>query len=1664
MKRVLLILLLSIGLFANENVDNTLEHNKSKDIKQDFTKATIFQIRMESNYYDHLAQQMYRGNKYFTKPVRGKILDRNGKVLAINDISGFSIKLKPHLSQHTKEKIESTKKYINRLFPDLNQTKIDKAMLYTKYNFGGRLLKIVKQFPDINQTKLFKNYLTDELEKNLDIVIKEFPYLSKEKLTLNYLRKESIYNNHFISIVDSISYKDMIGAYPKLSLNKHLRIESKTKRIYPEGALTTHIVGYASRSSRKAKKKDREKNAIETNSYGKAIGVVDIVGVNGKGGLEKQYNNILQGELGYRVVKLSETNKEVAEIERKKPIDGKDLILNIDLGLQKRVNELFKGQSGVAVVMNVNGDVLSAVSYPSYDPNLFVEGISSKDWKELTSDFNHPFTNKIVSGLCSPGSTIKMGMALAFSKAGIDVNSSENCKGYITVGKHKFRCWSHDGHGQVELRRAIAESCHVYFYNKALKIGIDKISKHIREMGLGVKTGVDLANEKSGLIPNKAWKMKRFKLPWYRGETVISSIGQGYNLVTPIQVARYTAFLAIQHLPTPHIVHDIAGEIVKPKYKELEVNQQVLNTIRMGMYDICNSPDGIARKDMSELPIVVAGKTGDSQIIYIPKSEKKRMNKSQLDHYSRFHRWFTTYAPFKNPKYVVTVLVEHGERNSSQLIASEIYKWMVKEGYFGNELKDYKKNSHSKDSKNYYNLGFKYEKGKGIKQDLTKAKEFYSKACDSGDSWGCYSLGSIYYRGKGIKQDFTKAKEFYSKACDAEDAFGCYKLGFMYEKGKGIKQDWTKAKELYRKACDAKNAWGCFNLGVMYDEGKGVKQDFNKAKDLYGKACNGGNAKGCFKLGLMYEVGKGMKQDYTQMKELYATACNGDNIEGCAKYCETGDDWGCSKLGLMYYKNKNFTKLKELNSKACDSGDAKMCFNLGYMYYDGIGVKQDYKKAVELYQKSADQGLANAQYNLGRMYYYGQGVKKDYKKARELFQKSADQGNTNAQYNFKFLSAKIIPILPPITKIGETYNKKTYKQNFYIDKPSFVRSVAISPDGKYIVSGSDDYSVKIWEMKSGKLLKILNGHTNWINSVLISNDGKYIFSGSGDGSVNIWEMESGKLLKTLKGENPIGSVGISKDAKYIVTGLENGTLNIWERESGDLVKTLVGDKKAVTSIALSNDDKYIVSGSRDRSIKVWERDSGKLVKTLKGHRYDINSVAISNDSKYIVSGSDDRRIKIWEIESGKVIKTLKVYADVNSIVISNDDKYIISGSRDGNIDIWEMESGKLLKTLEGHTALIKSVAISKDGKYIVSSSYDDSMKIWDRESGKVLKTLEGHINFIRSIAISNDSKYIVSGLSEKRIDIWDIESGKPLKILEGHKKWVNSVAISSDAKYIVSGSEDGSIKIWERESGELVKILAGHTQSVTSIALSKDDKYIVSSSGDRSVKIWERESGKLLKSLWHWGMVYSVAISSDDKYVVSGSWNKKIRIWDRESGKRLKTLKGHTSVVSSLAISNDTKYIISSSWDGNVTIWDRESGTALKTLKGVESVAISDDSKYIVSSSKDNNIDIWERESGKRLKSLKGHTDIVSSVAISKNSKYIISGSWDGSIKIWNTKSGKLVKEFISGKSGCWQSIDFEASPPVLYRGDDGTFLLKKRELYRDGNRSSYALEPAYSN
>ncbi|MFW3411235.1 penicillin-binding protein 2 [Aliarcobacter butzleri] len=503
----------------------------------------------------------------------------------------------------------------------------------------------------------------EKLESIVDVVVKHFPQYDKNKLLKEYKRNDSAYNHEFIEIIDFIPYEEFFPKYTILASNEDLKIEPSSKRFYPYNETAAHIIGYVG----KASKLEILNNEIAVHS-----------GIVGKNGLEKFYNSKLQGELGYKDVKVNALNQEIEVLEEKDASTNNNIEISIDIKLQRYLQELFDGKSGSIVVMDArNGEIIAAASFPEYDSNIFARGISQNEWNQMRNDFNHPFTNKIINGLYPPGSVIKMGVALSFLENGIPENFTVNCSGSLPIGNRNFRCWKTTGHGNINFRSAIAESCDDFFYKGSLKLGINKISHTLDKLGFGQLTGIDQINEFMGVNPNKEWKEKKFNKPWYVGETVITSIGQGNMLTTPLQIARYTAFIATGKLPKPHLY--------KANYEEpkaLDIPEKHIDLMRKGMYDVSYGDRGTARRYItSKVPI--ASKTGTAQVVSIPQSEKVRMKESELEYFQRSHAWITTYGPFKNPKYVVTVVQEHGGGGGSATggVASKIFDKLYELGY-----------------------------------------------------------------------------------------------------------------------------------------------------------------------------------------------------------------------------------------------------------------------------------------------------------------------------------------------------------------------------------------------------------------------------------------------------------------------------------------------------------------------------------------------------------------------------------------------------------------------------------------------------------------------------------------------------------------------------------------------------------------------------------------------------------------------------------------------------------------------------------------------------------------------------------------------------------------------------------------------------------------------
>ncbi|HEX5671045.1 MAG TPA: penicillin-binding protein 2 [Sulfuricurvum sp.] len=518
---------------------------------------------------------------------------------------------------------------------------------------------------------LVKGKDTRLLDDEIAYLLSMIPNLDVKKMIKNYKQQDSYYNHTFIDVVEFVPHETMIPLYSLMNLRETIKITPSPKRLYPHGNAASHIIGYVARANQKE---------VENQPVLKLLGHV------GKSGIEKYYNNYLQGEAGERRIKVNAHNVEIEEIGRSATKENRTLVLNIDMRLQNYIGSIFENKVGAVVVMDTKGAIYAAGSFPEYDLNAFVEGISSEQWSYLINSVDAPFTNKIINGLYPPGSTIKTGLGLLYVSSGIlNEDSSVNCTGTFRLGNRSFRCWKKTGHGGgVSIEKAIRESCDDYFYKGSLNVGIERMSHGLNRMGMGVKSNIDLPNEFIGTVPSRHWKKEKFKQPWYRGETLNTAIGQGDFLATPIQIAQFTALMATGKLPVPHLAYKIGSKINDPKPRDVltKIEKEKLPIIQHAMRDVCNDPRGTAKAYVStRFPI--SGKTGTAQTTGIGQSVKNRQSEYSMEYLKRSHAWFTTYGPSENPQFIVTVLVEHGGHGGEATggIVSGIYNKLLELGY-----------------------------------------------------------------------------------------------------------------------------------------------------------------------------------------------------------------------------------------------------------------------------------------------------------------------------------------------------------------------------------------------------------------------------------------------------------------------------------------------------------------------------------------------------------------------------------------------------------------------------------------------------------------------------------------------------------------------------------------------------------------------------------------------------------------------------------------------------------------------------------------------------------------------------------------------------------------------------------------------------------------------
>ena len=535
-------------------------------------------------------------------PKRGRILDRYGRLMAINKLN-YRVMMVP-------ENVNDLKQILEKLTRIIDLSRYDLL----------RLKRDIKRYRSFTPILLKENLEWDKIAK----------------IEVNTEQLEGIF------------------------------IDVGEQRFYPSGSAVAAVCGYVSQVTDQQKKTDP---------------LFSIPGFKvGKSGMEKFYDIALRGKSGSKQIEVNAFGRQIRELEKREGEEGKDVWLTIDLELQKYVSQRLARESASCVVMDIHkGDLLAVVSTPSFDPNAFNRGLTKSEWEKIVNNSRNPLNNKAISGQYAPGSTFKMVVALAALEKGIISNRSNYfCTGSLELGDSIFHCWKKNGHGKMNMISAIAQSCDVYFYEVAKRLGIDAISSMARRLGLGQIFNIELSGEAKGLMPTREWKKKNKNSSWQQGETLLAGIGQGLILATPLQLAVMTSRIVNGgKAVTPRLTKgislnksdlDSSNNSKLGNFKNIGINITNLDLVKKSMSFVTNSPQGTAfRARIIDPKYRFGGKTGTVQVRRISAEEREigvKKNKD-LEWHERDHALFVGYAPLSNPRYVVSVVVEHGGGGST---------------------------------------------------------------------------------------------------------------------------------------------------------------------------------------------------------------------------------------------------------------------------------------------------------------------------------------------------------------------------------------------------------------------------------------------------------------------------------------------------------------------------------------------------------------------------------------------------------------------------------------------------------------------------------------------------------------------------------------------------------------------------------------------------------------------------------------------------------------------------------------------------------------------------------------------------------------------------------------------------------------------------------------
>jgi WD40 repeat protein len=612
-------------------------------------------------------------------------------------------------------------------------------------------------------------------------------------------------------------------------------------------------------------------------------------------------------------------------------------------------------------------------------------------------------------------------------------------------------------------------------------------------------------------------------------------------------------------------------------------------------------------------------------------------------------------------------------------------------------------------------------------------------------------------------------------------------------------------------------------------------------------------------------------------------------------------------------------------------------------------------------------------------------------------------------------------------------------------------SARLAPDGKRIVTASEDKTARVWNAENGDQLAILRGHTEGVRVASFSPDGRQVITGSTDKTARLWNAETGQQSAVLEHDGVVRSAAFSSDGRRVVTASDDKTARIWDVQTGKQIAALTGHTARVRDAAFSPNGRYVLTSSDDKTARLWDSKTGEPVHILEGHTQSVRGVAFSPDGERAVTTSLDHSARVWSVETGKQSVILGHGDVVTSAAFSPDGQRIVTASDDNTVPIWDAQMGERIVTLSGRTAVY-----SPDGRSIVTSD-GDTARIWNADNGKLAMVLRGHRSRVTGAVFSPDGRSVLTASDDKTARLWSAgtETNTQMAVLVAHTGSAGRAVFSPDGRRALTASDDNSVRLWDAEAGRQI---ATFTRAGSGMAAFSPDGRLVAIPDNNTVVVRDANTGEREDRIFqgHSAAVQSVAFSADGRRIVTASDDRTARVWDLQTGGQIAALTEHTAPVRSAVFSPDGLRVVSTQTpqrSGNVTIvtsndsvallWDALSGRVVLRFEGdmvqLYDATFSPDGKRIVTASGDNTARIWDAETGKPIAVLSGHSDSVLSAAFNSRGDKIVTASADETVRVWDAEAMTTIA-VLKGHSGAvWSAVFSPDGERILTASDDTT-------------------------